>query len=91
MIRSGQVTVAAAGTAVQASTDEAWHDYWFRAHKDNTNEIYIGNDGTNDVSSTTGLTLAPTDPPILVHCMLSELYVDVQTNSEKLCWFFVER
>lgn len=86
MIYSLQVTVAAAGTAVQASTDSAERLYWFRAHQSNTGEnIYIGNDGDDDVTDANGLCLNKLDAPILFRCRLSELYVDADTSGDKLC------
>lgn len=89
MIRSGQVTVASAGTAVQASTDTAERVYFLRAHPDNTGNIAIGNDGSDDVTVDNGLILKNTDPPIRVACRLSDIYVDVATGGDKLCWFTV--
>ena len=89
MIRSGQVTVAAAGTAQQVGTDEGERLYYFRADPDNTGSIAIGNDGNNDVSMTNGLILDEADPPIPVVCRLSDLYVDADTNDDVLCWFVV--
>ena len=86
MIFSGQVTVTAAGTAVQAGADAASKQYWLRAHPDNTGNIAIGGD---DVTVGSGLVLASGDPPILVECALSELYVDAATDGDKLCWLLV--
>lgn len=83
---SKQVTVTTAGTAVQAdSLDDANRVWWLRAHQGNTGEnIYIGNDGANDVSSTTGLCLNKLDAPIPINCRLKDLWVDADTNGDKL-------
>jgi hypothetical protein len=89
MIRSGQVTVSAAGTAVQAGTDTGIRRYVLRAHPDNSGDIAIGNDGANDVTTSNGLLLKSTDPPIIFAGKLSELYVDADTNDDKLCWLQV--
>ena len=89
MILSGQVTVTSAGTAVQAGTDEGIRTYVLRAHPDNSGDIAIGNDGANDVTTSNGLLLKSTDPPFVYHGKLSELYVDADTNGEKLCWLVV--
>ena len=86
MIRSGQVTVTTAGTAVQAGTDSALREYWIRARAANTGDIYIGNNGSDSVAATTGLALSKTDAPILVRCKLSELWVDAASNGDKLTW-----
>lgn len=86
MIFSGQVTVTTAGVAVQAGTDSAIRRYWLRAHPDNAGAIAIGGD---DVTVDSGLVLASGDPPILVECALSELYVDAATGGDALCWLQV--
>ena len=86
MIYSGQVAVAAAGTAQQVGTDEGERLYYFRADPDNTGSIAIGG---SDVSMTNGLILDEADPPVMVMCQLSELYVDADTNDDVLCWFKV--
>ena len=89
MIRSGQVTVAAAGTAQQVSTDNSERVYRLRAHPSNTGIVSIGNDGADDVTVSNGFILDKADPPIFFRGNLSELYVDVVTNDDKLCWLLV--
>ena len=86
MIRSGQVSVTAAGTAVQVSTDTSKRYWMLRAHPDNSDDIFIGNDGSNDVTSSNGLPLKATDPPIDFVGRLSDLYVDASSSGDKLCW-----
>jgi hypothetical protein len=86
MIHSGQKAVAAAGTAVQVGTDEGERLYYFRADPDNTGSIAIGG---SDVDMANGLILDQADPPIMVVCSLSELYVDADTNDDTLCWMMV--
>lgn len=89
MIRSGQITVTTAGTAVQAGTDTTERAYLIRAHPDNTGDIWIGNDGDDDVSASNGFSLATEDGPIDFVGKFSELWVDADTNGEKLCWLLV--
>lgn len=85
-ILSFQKTVTTAGTAEQVSTDSAMRKYWFRAHQANTGtNVYIGDDGSGDVASTTGLVLSKADTAIMIRCRLSELYADVDTSGDKLC------
>jgi hypothetical protein len=86
MIRSGQVTVETAGTAVQASTNTRKNYYMLRAHPDNSGDIFIGNDGANDVTSANGFALKSTDGAVEFVGRLSELYVDAEQNGDKLCW-----
>lgn len=86
MIITGQVTVAAAGTAVQVSTDESTRVYLLRADPENTGSIAIGDSA---VDMTNGLLLAKTDPPIVLRCALSELYVDADNNDDVLTYLQV--
>lgn len=87
MIRSGQTEVATAGTAVQVNASDKVFNMWLRSHPDNTGDIFIGQDSTGaDVSATSGLALAKTDPPITYRGRLSDLYVDAEQNGDKLTW-----
>lgn len=90
MITSGQVTVLVAGTAVQAGTDEAERVYLFCPNPSNTGDIYIGNDGSDDVSSTTGLVVGKAAGPFSLRCALSELYVDAANANDQLTWLLVQ-
>ena len=83
---SGQITVATAGTAVQGPDVRGRH-FAIVAHPSNTNPVFLGNDGSEDVSSTTGFALAAKEPHIsLIIANLKHLWFDVTTNGEKLCW-----
>jgi len=83
---SGQVTVTTAGTAVQGSTISG-RVFSLQAHPDNTDTAWVGNDGADDVSSTTGFPLQPSGPAVvLVIDDLSDLWFDADVNGEKVCW-----
>ena len=82
--KSGQVTVAAAGTAVQG-TDMPGHLFALKAHPDNTDAAYVGN-VSGDVTNANGFPLEPGETIVLVVSNLNELWFDVDVNGEKVCW-----
>jgi len=79
---SWQVTVTTAGTAVQGdSTGSGW--YVIKADPANTGKGYVGNDGSDDVSATTGFILdAGEQIPMLLES-LSDVWFDTAVNGEK--------
>lgn len=89
-MRSGQVTVTTAGTAVQM-TQVRGLVFAIQAMPTNTGYMYVGSDDTNlDVASTTGYVLGA-GASIAVRCDdLSEFWVDSSVNGEKVCWVRLE-
>jgi hypothetical protein len=87
---SGQVTVASAGTAVQGPATQPGL-YWIKAHPGNTGDNgYVGNDGSDDVSSSTGFALGKTHPGIQIYVTsLEKLWFDVDTGGDIICWIYV--
>jgi len=80
---SGQVTVAATGTAIQGTAIKGTI-FSFQAHPDNTDTAYVGNDGADDVSSTTGFPLNPAGPAVILFVSdLSDLWFDADVNGKK--------
>lgn len=87
---SGQVTVATLGTAVQFGTAIAVRKYVLLADPANTGDyMYFGNDGAGDVSLTTGLPIKKGDPPVVTRFAPKDMWVDTDTNGDKLCWLKV--
>ena len=85
--RSGIITVTTAGTAVQGPATPAGSAFIIRGDPANTGTVYVGNDGSNSVSSTTGYALAKTDAPIEVNvASLDQLWFDAATNGDKVIW-----
>jgi hypothetical protein len=83
--RSGQITVAAAGTAVQGP-DVPGQCFIIRAHPANTNPVFVGN-VSGDVDNANGYPLAAANNGIEVEVAnLSLLWFDATTNGEKICW-----
>lgn len=83
--RSGQITVTTAGTAVAGPAVDG-SAFAIKAHPNNTKPIWIGNDGTGTVSTTTGFPLQPGEGLVLAMPSLSLLRVNAEVNGEKACW-----
>jgi hypothetical protein len=83
MVSNAQVTVPAAGTAVQIDSDTSIREYYIRALPGNTGVVYLGD---SNVSASNGLPLAKADGPIFYNGRLSELYVDAATNDDGIGW-----
>ena len=57
----------------------------------NTNNVYVGNDGANDVTSANGLELAAGDSIIFDHVgNLGSIWLDVDTNGEGVAWLMLD-
>ena len=92
ILRSGQITVTTAGTAVQGNNIVTREPLGFllKALSTNSGKIYVGNDGSDDVTSTNGFELSAGDPPIYVEASnLNELWFDASVNGCKVCWIRV--
>jgi len=90
--RSGQVTVATAGTAVKGP-DVPGQTFAFRALDANTNPVYIGTDeaASPDTSATVGFPLHTTGEILTLKASnLNTLWFDVTTNGEKIGWIKVD-
>jgi hypothetical protein len=90
--RSGQITVATAGTAV-AGPDQAGNTFAFRALDANTNPVYVGSDeaAAPDTSATVGFPLHTTGEILVLKVSnLNVLRFDATTNGEKIGWIRVD-
>jgi len=85
MARSGQVTVTTAGTAVQG-TDTIASLVALKAHPDNTDAVWVGNDDAGDVTNANGFPLEPGETIILQVGNVNELWFDADVNGEKIAW-----
>ncbi len=86
---SGQVTVTTAGTAVQGPNIKGFK-FLVKALPGNTGNIYVGNDGNNDVDVNTGFHLSAGDLIYIEVSNLSHLYFDASVNAQKVCWILAE-
>jgi hypothetical protein len=88
---SGQKTVAAAGTAEALGTQSIQGPLMIKALIGNTNNVYVGNDGANDVTSSNGLELAGGDSIIFDFVgNLGSIWLDVDTNGEGVAWLMLD-
>ena len=83
---SGQITVTTAGTEVQGGNVPLTNGVLIKALGANTGKMYVGNDGTGAIASTTGYELSA-DQVIFVQVdNLNKLWFDSSVNGEKVCW-----
>jgi hypothetical protein len=91
MARSGQITVTTAGTAVRG-TSEGGQEFLVAPHPGNTGAyIWLGNDdaASPDVSSANGFPVLAGTTARVFASNLNQLWFDVQTNGDKICWLKV--
>lgn len=89
MARAGQITVTTAGTAVQG-TARASHLIALKAHPDNTDAVWVGNDDAGDVTSSNGYPLDPGEAIVIEVVNLNYLWFDADVNGEKICWLSLD-
>jgi hypothetical protein len=88
---SGQKTVAAAGTAEALGSQAINGPLMVKALTTNTNLVYLGNDGTPDVASGTGLPLQAGEIVIFEWVgSLATLYIDSAVNGEGVAWLVLD-
>ena len=88
-----EVNVATAGTAVQISnTPRRVLGIVFKNPEDNTDTIYVGNDGAADVSPTTGFPLKPGQTlswdfgKFGISVPISDFWVDAAVSGEDVAY-----
>ena len=83
---SGQKTVTTAGTAVQGANVPLDNGVFIAGLSSNTGKVYVGNDGEDDVSATTGYELGAGESVLIHVANLNELWFDAAVNGEGICW-----
>lgn len=86
--RSGQITITTAGTAVQGTFSTA-KAVAVKAHPDNADTVWVGNDDAGDVTASNGFPLDPGEGLVLTGG-LSDAWFDADSNGDKVCWLVVE-
>ncbi len=87
--RSGQIAVTTAGTAVVGTTVQGTL-FALQADPANTGEIWVGNDGANDISVSEGFPLNAAGPGIILAVNnLNELWFDASVSGEIVCWLLI--
>jgi hypothetical protein len=91
-ILSGTTTVTTAGEAVKLSTLNVNKPVAIKAMATNSGVMYVGNDGSNDVSLTTGFPLEGGEAVVLGYVGdLESIYIDSQYNGEGVAWLVLEK
>lgn len=84
---SGQKTVTAAGTAEALGTAPINSPLMVKALNGNVGDVYIGGDGSGDVTSANGLELAAGDVVVFDFVSsLGSLILDSAQNGEGVSW-----
>lgn len=87
MTLSNITIVSTAGDAVVLGSENINAAIAIKALTTNSGVMYVGNDGTNDVDSTTGFPLDTGEVIILDYLGdLEEIYVDAQYDGEGVAW-----
>jgi hypothetical protein len=89
-VLSGQITVTTAGTAVAGPSTSRAAAVAVKAHPDNADTVWIGNDGAGDVTAANGFPLNPGEG-VVVPGDLENYRFDADSNGDKLCWLVVTR
>jgi hypothetical protein len=85
---SGQIDIAAAGTAVQGTDTDLIGNYAIKGHVDNTGAVFVGKVAA-DVDSTNGYPLDPGQDIVVHLSSLSELWFDAETSGNNVCWLYL--
>ncbi len=91
IVRSGIITVTTAGTAVQgpATNINKYQQFLIKAHPNNTDTVWVGNDGAGDVAATNGFPINPGETATVRDLNLNNLWFDADVSGEKICWLIV--
>ena len=85
-IASGQITVTTAGTAVQGPNVSNAGGFFLKADPDNTDAVFVGNDGAGDVTANNGFPLNTGETILVQVSNLNYLWFDADVSGEKIAW-----
>ena len=88
-VLSGQITVTTAGTAVVGTSTPGAVRVAVKAHPDNADTVWVGNDGADDVAASNGFPLNPGEG-VALRGNLNQYWFDADGNGDKVCWVVVE-
>jgi hypothetical protein len=83
---SGQIRIANAGNAVRGPDVYGSNGFYIKAHPDNTDTGWMGNDGADDITNANGYPLDPGEQIIAAVGNLNELWFDGDVAGVKFCW-----
>jgi len=91
MAISGQKTVATAGSTEALGSEIVNGPLMVKALDTNTGIVAIGNDGSGDVSLSSGMRLAAGDPVVFNFAgNLASILVDAAVNGEGVAWLVLD-
>lgn len=88
-VLTGQITVPTAGTAVVGPDTAPATRVALKAHPDNLDTVWYGNNGAGDVDATNGFPLNPGEGLIL-RGNLNQYWFDSDLNGGKFCYGLVD-
>jgi hypothetical protein len=90
-VLSGQKTVTTAGAAVELGSAPVYGSLIVKALDTNTGKIYVGNNGSATVSSSTGLVLLSSEVVVFEYAgSLGDLFIDSSVNGEGVSWLVLD-
>ena len=88
---SGSITISGSSAAVPLGTGTCQKAIWIHASASNGGVIYIGNDGNDTVSATTGFSMDAGDTIVLDYVKkLEQVYVHASAGSQVVSYIEVE-
>ena len=90
-MRSGQVIMVSVGVQVTFTNAPTGRRYLLKAHPSNAGPVWVGNDGTGNVTSSDGFPLNPGEG-IEVDCrrqLNGEIYAVAENANDKVCFFVI--
>lgn len=88
---SGRITITTAGTAIQGPNVAGSLFFLWAAHDNTGDYCFVGNDGADDVSSTTGAPMKKDlNPTPLAVNNLNEAWFDSDTSGDEIAWLLVD-
>ena len=89
---SGQTTLTTAGTEVKLGSGTVNGGVIVKTLSTNTGTMYVGNDGNDAVSSSTGFPLGAGDVMVFDYIdILDNVWVDSSVNGEKVAWSILDQ
>lgn len=83
---SGQITVVAVSPASYQGPNIEGNGFYLKAHPDNSDTVWIGDNGTGAVAAATGFPMDPGETIFVSVENLNRLYFAADSAGDKVCW-----
>jgi hypothetical protein len=97
---SGQIDVPTAGTAVQGPSSPSGKIFAIKAHPDNADTVWVGNDGADDITASNSFPLNAGEGVTIdveelakqftTSPSLAVLWFDADSNGDDICWLKIK-